>query len=178
MTSRYPRRIVATGDLNITSMMDMFTIILVFLLMSFATTDAQITPNPQLVLPSSAATDKVEVAVAVVVQRNQLLVDGMPILPLVGGSAAGGGAAVRLPDSAVEGAVIPALLRALSEKADAARALSQATQGADRYAFSGKLLLQIDKDIPFSVVRPILTTAGEAGFDDVRFVTYRGNARR
>jgi len=178
LTSRYPRRIVPTGDLNITSMMDMFTIILVFLLMSFATTDAQITPNPQLVLPSSASNDTVEVAVALVVQRDQLRVDGLPILPLVGASAADGGAGLRLPDSALEGSRIPALFRALSEKADAASALAQGAPGADRPAFSGKLLLQIDKDVPFSVVRPILTTAGEAGFDDVRFVTYRSGASR
>ena len=51
--ARRSRKVPRSSDLNITSMMDMFTIILVFLLKSFSAEGSILTNADNLVLPNS-----------------------------------------------------------------------------------------------------------------------------
>ncbi|MEL6347959.1 MAG: biopolymer transporter ExbD, partial [Myxococcota bacterium] len=76
------RRQNVDADLNINSMMDMMTIILVFLLKSYSTSDVSIAPSDDLQLPTSSAKKAPELAVNMVVTKNQLVVDGVPVLNL------------------------------------------------------------------------------------------------
>ena len=69
-------------ELNITSLMDIMTIILVFLLKSYGNEDIQVAPSEDLRLPSSSAIQAPEIAVNVVVSRSQIVVDGEPVLDL------------------------------------------------------------------------------------------------
>ena len=58
-----PRRGTVTDELNITSMMDMFTIILVFLLKSYSTEDSSVASSGDLELPISTTMVKPKLAV-------------------------------------------------------------------------------------------------------------------
>jgi biopolymer transport protein ExbD len=49
------RRLPSTFKIQITSMVDMFVILLVFLLKSYSTSPVNITPSKNLTLPKSAA---------------------------------------------------------------------------------------------------------------------------
>ena len=53
MALKQARRPTNDGGLNITSMMDMMTIILVFLLKSYSTQDISVAPSEDLELPVS-----------------------------------------------------------------------------------------------------------------------------
>ena len=63
------------AELNITSLMDIMTIILVFLLKSYSTEEITVTPSEDLSLPNSSARLKPELAVNAVVTKASITVD-------------------------------------------------------------------------------------------------------
>src|SRR5947199_1958552 len=69
-------------DLNITPMMDMMTIILVFLLKSFASSSSNITFDANLQIPKSSTLLKPKLAVSVMVTKKVLLVEGDAVAPI------------------------------------------------------------------------------------------------
>lgn len=171
---RATRRRTGTDDLNITSMMDMFTIVLVFLLKSFSTEDITVTPSSDLQLPNSTTTTPPRLAVNVVVTKTQILVDGVTLLPLTTAADPANPQVplVVVPAAEKQGPLIPRLQERLQQKADAAKAIATASGRSD-HEFRGEVLLQCDKSLPFSVVSEVMYTAGQAQFADFRFVVYR-----
>src|SRR3954463_16818201 len=63
-------------DLNITPMMDMMTIILVFLLKTFSTSSSTITFDQNLKVPSSTTQLRTKEAISVTVTKKVILVEG------------------------------------------------------------------------------------------------------
>src|SRR5215471_939445 len=72
-------------DLNITPMMDMMTIILVFLLKSFSSTTSTITFNQDLQVPKSITQLKPKLAVTVTITKKVILVEGDAVAPINAG---------------------------------------------------------------------------------------------
>src|SRR5207302_1256774 len=70
--------------LQITSMADVFTIILVFLLKSYSTSSLNISPTAGLRLPEAKATDDQVEAVKVEVSESAVQVEGLPVSVLQG----------------------------------------------------------------------------------------------
>lgn len=171
---RRMRRRAEPTPLNLTSMMDLFTIILTFLLVSQTTIDPTVSANADLQLPLSSASEALEVAVNVVVTREQILVDGVSVtrLELVPDELKPGFMVFDVPPSSRDGALIAPLLAALQEKARLARALAEQT-GREEHAFQGRVLLQCDRALPYSLVRDVMLTAGRAEFGEFKFVVSR-----
>ena len=82
MGKKKSRRPGEEGGLTITSMMDMMTIILVFLLKSYSTEDISVKPSDDLEVPLSSAMKPPRLAVNLIVTRSQVLVDSVPVLNL------------------------------------------------------------------------------------------------
>ncbi len=156
------RRAPAEAKLNITSLMDIMTIILVFLLKSYSTEDIQIAPSDDLRLPVSSAQKPPELAVNAVVSQAAITVDGVKVVDVAGGVVG---------EEYKRGTLISPLFDILKEKADEAKAIAEARASVD---FTGRLLLQCDRDIPFSLVREVMYTAGQAQFAEFKFVVYKG----
>ena len=70
------RRFGGDDELNITSMMDMMTIILVFLLKSVGSSEVEVRTSDNLKLPYSTNKAPPVLTVSVVVQKDAILVDG------------------------------------------------------------------------------------------------------
>ena len=157
------RPIPKPANLNITSLMDIMTIILVFLLKSYSTEDIQIAPSDDLRLPVSSASKPPELAVNTVITKSGILVDGVTIVDVAGGSVG---------DEYKRGTLISPLFDILKEKADEAKAIAESRQTV---SFTGRLLLQCDRDIPFSLLREVMYTAGQAQFAEFKFVVYKGS---
>jgi hypothetical protein len=146
------------------------TIILVFLLLNFRADAVEVEQSDDLKIPLSTAEATPGLAVSLVVSRRSIAVDGEWIVDLertVDPNT--GGETYALPRADVEGRNIPRLLDVLERKSDTARRLGQAT-AADEADLGGEILLQVDRRIPFSVVRDVLYTAGQADFGRFRFV--------
>lgn len=157
------RRAPPEAKLNITSLMDIMTIILVFLLKSYSTEDIQIAPSDDLRLPVSSASKPPELAVNTVITKVGILVDGVSVVDVAGGVVG---------DEYKRGTLISPLFDILKEKADEAKAIAESRNTID---FTGRLLLQCDRDIPFSLVREVMYTAGQAQFAEFKFVVYKGS---
>ena len=168
------RRMAAPAGLNITSMMDMMTIILVFLLKSYSTSDISVAPSDALQLPSSTTQKAPELAVNLVVARDQIVVDGVPVLDLttVPDEENPGQSMTAVPEDEKRGQVVTKLYDRLVEKAEAAKTLAEQS-GSDEHAFKGRILLQVDKQLPFGVLREVMYTAGQAQFGEFKFVVYK-----
>lgn len=78
MEKRHKRAKRAAGQLNLVSLMDIFTILVFFLLVN--SSDVEVLPNAKDVqLPQSIAEDKPEVSVVVLVGEENILVQGEPV---------------------------------------------------------------------------------------------------
>jgi len=148
------------AELNITSLMDIMTIILVFLLKSYSTEEITVTPSEDLSLPNSTATLKPELAVNAVVTKASITVDGVELLAVSGGAVDPG---------QKRGTLISPLFDRLKDLADREKANAERPGYSP---FTGRLLLQIDRDVPFSLVREVMYTAGQAQFGEFKFVVY------
>src|SRR5438105_2266701 len=72
-------------ELNLTAMVDMFTIILVFLLRSYSTSAVQLTPADRLQLPASFSASQPVEALKVVVAKHGIYVDDVKVIDLDNG---------------------------------------------------------------------------------------------
>jgi len=174
MALKKARRAGKGADLNITSMMDMMTIILVFLLKSYSTQDISVAPSEDLELPVSTVQKAPETAVNVVVSKKNIVVDGVPILSLetVPDPDNPGQSKLQVPEDQRSGQLIGALEEELSKKADTAKNIGEQS-GSAEHEFKGRLLVQCDKKLPFEILRQVMYTAGQAQFSEFKFVVYK-----
>ena len=82
MAVKVSRRGQSKGTLNITSMMDIMTIILIFLLKNYSTDDISVAASDDLQVPVSTAQKAPKLAVSVVVSRKDIVVDGLHVIDL------------------------------------------------------------------------------------------------
>jgi biopolymer transport protein ExbD len=144
--------------LQITSMMDMFTIILVFLLKSFSAEGSIMTNADNLVLPNSDSKKKpTEVNLQLAVTNDMVLVDNLPLVPTDD---------VRKipfddPDPVI-GKVEEKLRSCLAQEEEMVRL------GALN-AVQGKIVIQVDKNMDFDVLFKVMNTCGKVGYNTMNF---------
>ena len=152
--SRRPSLLV----LNITSMLDMFTILIIFLLKSYSA-EGIILPIPaDLHIPFSTTQTAPEPGLIVEVSMDRLVVDGRNLdIDLK---------AVQQSDDLI----IRELYDHLMIKAAQYEQISSLNPNAD---FTGKLVLEGDREIPFRYLKKILYTCGQAGFINQSLAVYQ-----
>lgn len=146
-------------SLQITSMADIFTIILIFLLKSFATGMATITPPQGMVLPSvtTQLQDQMKEALKIEILPDSVLVDAKAIIRAHN---------FKLDETNN------------SDPTQAASAVSQRvvealTQERLRSANKGKethLMVLAHEKAPYATVRTIINSAATAGYVDLQLV--------
>lgn len=153
------RRSSAAFKIQITSMVDMFVILLVFLLKTYSTSPVNITPKQGLVLPeSSATTDPVDV-VKLIVSEDGVFVEDKKVLELDKG---------RVPAS-LEDKSDPQFIRALYEELDQhAKHAKEISKVNDSFEFDGKVLMQADRGLNYDILQKVMYTSMMAGYADVK----------
>lgn len=142
--------------LNLTSMMDMFTIILVFLLKTFSTEGMLIQPSEYLTLPISTVEKSPEVALDIIVSKEWIMVHNEPI--------------VRVADVIdFKGFIIKPLHDKLYVYAREAKRMEE-LYGTK---FSGKVTIQGDKSIPYKLLVKVMATCGKSDYPNMRLVVYK-----
>jgi len=135
---------------QLTSLIDVMTILLIYLLKSFSAEGEIITSSKNLILPSSTATKKPKTTVVVKVSTEHIVVEG-EILALVD--------KVNQTDELD----IPGLGQWL-------RTRRQTTEQIEQYSsttkFTGDITIQGDKRIPFGLLKKIMYTCGQQGFNN------------
>jgi len=141
------------GTLNMNSMMDMMTIILLFLLKSYSTEGALASQSESLNLPTSERTKKPKKEVNVSVARDVILVNEVPLM--------------RTADIPKEEVMIPQLQAKLSEYANKERQL-EIEAGKE---FTHEVIIQGDKTIPFEILFKVMYTCSKSELYKMRLLT-------
>ena len=142
-------------DLNLVSLIDVFTILIFFLMSSSA--EVEILPNTRAVkLPESTAEKSPRDTLVVVVSDADILVQGRKVTTVAEALA-------------TEGDLIAPLKTELD---------LQATRLAIRpenQAQSKAITIMGDKDIPYRLLRKVMATSARANFSDIAFAVRRKN---
>ncbi|MDR2582206.1 MAG: biopolymer transporter ExbD [Fibromonadaceae bacterium] len=159
--ARKSRQYGEPSDLSLTSMMDVMTIILVFLIKQVDTEGQLVTAAENLVLPVSTST-KVpkEVSLGLIVDHNWVLVDGQQVVET---------SVVSEQDSLM----VAALDAVLREKRENEKAALLAKGESDEGG--GNIIVQLDKNTAYDIMFKVMATCGASGFTNVAFaVTMKG----
>jgi biopolymer transport protein ExbD len=130
--------------MNLTSLMDVFTILVFFLIMNSGS--EVLDPPNDLVLPESVVETKPSETVVINVGKDEVLVQGEPVARIADILAAG------------SGDIVPIMAR-LAELQD--RVIGARTQAV---AESLAITILADKSTPFSVVKQIMSTCTTQGY--------------
>ena len=150
------------AKLNLTSMMDMFTIILVFLLKTYSTEGQLIHPSDHLELPKSTVQTPPEVALDLTVTRKEILVNEAPVLI----------DETDDPDKMVADEfklIITPLYNKLMTYAKEAKKMEE-LYGTK---FSHRVTIQGDYRLPYKLLIKVMATCGRAEYGNMRLVVYK-----
>jgi biopolymer transport protein ExbD len=154
------KRHAAIADLLITPLVDMFVIIVLFLIANFSATGEIMSMSRDVQLPSASHVKDLEVVPVIMIARDQntrevkIIVEGQPILENA---------------SDLERADymnIPALedkLRELKKNFEAIHSNS------DKQEFNGDVNIQADKQVPFKVIKRVMFSCAAAGYGNINF---------
>ncbi|AHZ84035.1 biopolymer transporter ExbD [Bdellovibrio bacteriovorus] len=152
----------STFGLNITSMTDMFTIMLVFLLQSYNTSEVQITPESNLRLPSSASMTNATEAIKLSLNGEALKLDQTKIADVKNSEFL----AKDLEEKDTN------FIKPLFQELD--KIAKSESEKDKAHVKEGRILLQADKDLPYATLRKVMYTASMAGFPQLKLVTMVG----
>jgi biopolymer transport protein ExbD len=154
------QRSASSFKIQITSMVDMFIILLVFLLKSYSTSPVNITPNSSLRLPnSSAQADPVDV-IKIIVSNSAIFVEDFKVADVNDGKVDSS----QLDKNDRE--FIRPLYEELDKKAQVTKEISVKN---DTVEFDGKVLFQVDRKMPYALLQKVMYTSMLAGYYDVKF---------
>ena len=142
-------------ELNLTSMMDAMTIILLFLLKTYSTHGQIVTASKDLVLPYSLSQEPPKKELTVAVTRENVLVSDKVVMPV---------SAIKQND-----VIITPLYQELKKRSE------EAKQNEIMYAipFDHEIIIQGDQEIPFQLLFKVLYTCGQSEYNKLRLLTIR-----
>lgn len=156
--------------LNITSMTDMFTILLVFLLQSYSTSEVEIKMENGIRMPSSSSFTNPVNSLQLSLSGKELKMDGKVLATLNGSEFTKSDI-----DPNDTNFILP-LFRELDRIAKDVEARDKAgtLDKKEAYLKEGSLLLMADQALPYNVLRKVMYTASMAGFPKLKMATMMG----
>jgi biopolymer transport protein ExbD len=157
---RSRRAVREVADLDITSLLDILVIMLVFLLKSYNSSGLVINIPKSVSIPHSVSTSINNPGVVVQVSPTMIWVDDKVILD-----------SENLPPNAYDGFRKRRIVPLYNELINRKMTIQQVEKASDQAKkFSGIINLVIDKSLKYSYIKKILYTSAEAGFMRYKFV--------
>jgi biopolymer transport protein ExbD len=150
----------STFFLNLTSMTDMFTILLVFLLQTYSTSVEIVNPVSGLRLPSSVSQKEPEDGIKLIVTKTGVSIEDTQIVQITNDEFA---KADLDPND-------PSFIKPLFDELEKKAKLI----GEDK-KLEGKILMQAERSLPYDVLRKVLYTSSMAGFPQLKMATLVGD---
>jgi biopolymer transport protein ExbD len=153
-------------ELNIVAMMDMMTILLVFLLKSYQASTLSVNLSEGLSIPVSSTQLQPQENIAVTLSMSELAVNDRRVLSLQGGV---------IPASAKQGGNAEAFYvapfhEALKREVDKQKYIAQYNKNQP---FSGRINVIADKKITYRTLMEVLYTAGQAELGEYKFMVMK-----
>ena len=156
---RMSRNRVKIAKMNLTSLMDVFTILVFFLLVN--SSDVETLPNTKdLELPESIAEEKAKETVVILIGKEDILVQGTPV--------------ASIDDvMAIKGNDIPALREALLSQND--RVLRR--EARDDIA-GREVTIMGDKDIPYRLLKKVMATCTQSDYGQISLAVLQKSSEK
>lgn len=152
----------STFILQLTAMVDMFTIMIVFLLKSYSTSAVHITPQAGLKLPNSSSYSQPVEALKLVVALDGVYVEDAKIFEMKEGVPGKEGLDPNDDD------FIKPLYEKLNELAEKSKEIANVNE---EHEFDGKVVMQADSRLNYKTLKKVMYTASMAGYADMRLAT-------
>ena len=150
-------KIQQNADLLITPLVDMFVIIVLFLIANFSATGDVLMMSKDIVLPEAANVQDVELVPVVMVSMEQVSVSGTVI--------------GRVDDLTREEYLnIPALeekLRDMKKQFEDLHSYAKDSEGG----FKGDINIQAHKEVQFKIIKRVMFSCAAAGYTSINFAT-------
>lgn len=151
-------------DLNITPMMDMMTIILVFLLKSFTSSAELVNMDENMMLPPSQTRLAAKQAVAITITKRVLMVEGDAVAPITNGRVD-----PQLKRDGDNGYYITPLVEMLTKVARREKKVAEVTG----QKFDGELTIIADRNTPYRLLTEVLYSCGQAEYANYRLLVLK-----
>jgi biopolymer transport protein ExbD len=153
-------------ELNIVAMMDMMTIILVFLLKSYQASTINVNMSEDLAIPQSTSQLHPQENITVTVSMKEVAVNDRKVVDVSGGA---------IPADAKEGGradafYVGAIYDALKKEVDKQKYIAQYNKDAP---FTGRVNVVADRKIPYRTLMEVLYTAGQAELGEYKFMVMK-----
>jgi biopolymer transport protein ExbD len=150
--------------LQITSLADIFVIILVFLLKSFATSSINLAPTKGMMLPEALASEVAVEALKVEISANAIQVEGQPVAELQN---------FKFDTSDIKANGSSTVLSKALER-ERQRQLLIAKANSD-VKVDAKIMIVADQNAPYSTVKSVLASAALNGYTDFKLAVVKGD---
>jgi biopolymer transport protein ExbD len=137
----------SAASLNLTAMVDMFTLLTIFLLANFSATGEILFMSKDIQIPEASATAQLERAPVVSISKRAVTLEGQEI---------------ALTDELMRPEV-----HDVAELTARLQDMRKAQEMMRPGEFKGTIIVQCDQGVSFNVVRKVMYAGAEAGFIDV-----------
>ncbi len=145
-------------SLNLTPMLDIFSILVTFLLMSYSTDPTNHDVDANLELPDSVTLVNMDEIPSIVVNRKEILINNKSVVVLDNG---------KVPASDIQqGAVFP-VYKALLEIAETNKKAAEVLRNPasdEKKAKPGEITIEMDKKHNFEILRRVMLAGQQAEF--------------
>jgi biopolymer transport protein ExbD len=146
------RKSEGSGSVNLISMMDILTVLLLFLLKSYVAGGEVMVPPTGITLPSSSADQPPPTSLVVAIDDDEILVGSERVATL----------AEALGEPGMEIAPLTSHLRAVQEQQDQIARMRGGEPSQHRVA-----TIQGDRNIEFRVLQKVMYTLGQNGYENI-----------
>lgn len=138
--------------LKLTSMMDILTVLLLFLLKSFVVEGEAMTPVPGVDLPESTSESSPRSSIVVAIFDDAVMIDGEVVASISRATHSG-----------------DLLIEPLADHLDAARekTIEIARRRGNEDEFDGKVTIQGDREIDFAILQRVMYTCTYSGYENI-----------
>ncbi|HEX9401125.1 MAG TPA: biopolymer transporter ExbD [Anaeromyxobacter sp.] len=155
-------------ELNIVAMMDMMTIILVFLLKSYQASAINVNMGADLTIPQSTTQLHPQENISVTVSLREVAVNDRKVADVQGG---------LIPAAAKEGGradafFVGAVFEALKKEVEKQKTIAKWNKNAP---FTGRVNVVADRKIPYRTLMEVLYTAGQAELGEYKFMVLKND---
>lgn len=147
-------------ELNLTSMIDIFVLMVVFLIQQFSADGDLLFMTDKIKMPEAANYEQIERAPVIQVSREDISIEGAMV--------------AQVDDVAREELWnIQPLEEKLRDQKKAFDVLRQAGASGE---FKGDINIQADKQVPFKIIKKVMYSANQAGYFNINFAVIAGSA--
>ena len=150
--------------LNITPMMDMMTILLVFLLKQFSVQAAALQMPPEMQLPTSTIEQQRPLAVNITITQSAILVEGDGVTTVRNGAVD-----PSVKRDGANGYYITPLVEILEKHARREKKVADMTG----QKFEGQLMLVADQTTPYRLLTEVIYSCGQAEYANYRLLVLK-----